>query len=88
MTDIRSMEHHTLKVPYELLNKKFRLAQKILYREASHVQAAASDLEKALKQEHEDSSMEETQPNLTELLATLEDRLLQLRAKSHEAVSE
>ena len=41
MTDIRSMEHHTLKVPYELLNKKFRLAQKVLDREASHVQAAA-----------------------------------------------
>ena len=49
MTDIRSMEHHTLKVPYELLNKKFRLAQKVLDREASHVQAAANDLEKALK---------------------------------------
>ena len=88
MTDIRSMEHHTLKVPYELLNKKFRLAQKVLDREASHVQAAANDLEKALKQEHEDSPMQQNQPNLTELLITLEERLMQLRSKSHEAVSE
>ena len=89
MSDIRSMEHHTLKVPYELLNKKFRLAQKVLDREASHVQAASSDLEKGLKQECDgDSIMTGTQPNLTELLATLEDRLMQLRAKTHEAVSE
>jgi len=90
MTDIRSMEHHTLKVPYELLNKKFRLAQKVLDREASHVQAASHDLEKALKQEHvpEKLTLRQQQPNLYELLGTLEERLLQFRAKSHEAVSE
>ena len=88
MTDIRSLEHHTLKVPYELLNKKFRLAQKVLDREASHVQTAATDLERALKQECEEGNSTNNQPNLSELLASLEDHLLQLRAKSHEAISE
>lgn len=38
-------------VPYELLNKKFRAAQKTLDREVSHVQAAALDLEKGLQDE-------------------------------------
>lgn len=38
-------------VPYELLNKKFRAAQKTLDREVSHVQAAATDLEKGLQKE-------------------------------------
>lgn len=35
-------------VPYELLNKKFRAAQKSLDREVSHVQAAAQELERGL----------------------------------------
>jgi macrophage erythroblast attacher len=35
-------------VPYELLNKKFRAAQKQLDREVSHVQAAALELERGL----------------------------------------
>lgn len=35
-------------MPYELLNKKFRSAQKQLDREVSHVQAATQDLEKGL----------------------------------------
>ena len=32
MTDIKSLEHPTLKVPYEILNKRFRSAQKVLDR--------------------------------------------------------
>lgn len=35
-------------MPYELLNKKFRAAQKQLDREVSHVQAAALELERGL----------------------------------------
>ena len=29
MADVRSLEHPTLKVPYEILNKRFRSAQKV-----------------------------------------------------------
>ena len=36
-------------VPYEILNKKFRLAQKNIDREVQRVQAAASELEKCLQ---------------------------------------
>ena len=37
MSDLRSMEHPTLKVPYESLNKRFRAAQKVIEREAANV---------------------------------------------------
>ena len=36
-------------VPYEILNKKFRLAQKNIDREVSHVQNATNDLDKCLQ---------------------------------------
>ncbi|XP_055371237.1 E3 ubiquitin-protein transferase MAEA [Condylostylus longicornis] len=48
MADIKSMEHATLKVPYEILNKKFRIAQKTLDREVNQIQNAASEMEKSL----------------------------------------
>ena len=49
MSDIRSLEHPTLKVPYENLNKRFRGAQKTFERESNHVSNAAVDLEAVLK---------------------------------------
>ncbi|GFR32148.1 e3 ubiquitin-protein transferase MAEA [Trichonephila clavata] len=48
MAEVKALEHPTLKVPYEVLNKKFRTAQKTVDREVSHVQNAASELEKGL----------------------------------------
>lgn len=35
MADIKSLEYPTLKVPYEMLNKKFRTAQKNIDREVT-----------------------------------------------------
>lgn len=50
MADLRALEHSTLKVPYEILNKKFRLAQKIIDREIDGVQKnPLSNLEKVRK---------------------------------------
>lgn len=45
MADVKALEHPTLKVPYEILNKKFRAAQKQLDREVSQLQSLASELE-------------------------------------------
>ena len=36
-------------MPYEILNKKFRLAQKNIDREVSHVTNAANELDKCLQ---------------------------------------
>ncbi|XP_013383305.1 macrophage erythroblast attacher [Lingula anatina] len=49
MADLKALEHPTLKVPYEVLNKKFRSAQKNIDREVSHVQVTMSDVDRCLQ---------------------------------------
>ena len=45
-SEIKALEYSTVRVPYEVLNKRFRIAQKSIDREVSHVQAAISNIEK------------------------------------------
>ena len=75
MAAICSLEHPTLKVPYEILNKKFRIAQKSLDREINQVQSAVTSIEEYIKQCNGDVS------GIPELLDTLESRLKQLQEK-------
>ena len=75
MTDIKSLEHPTLKVPYEILNKKFRIGQKTLDREISHVQGAVSQIEDYIK--HCDGDVS----GIPALLEILEERLTHLSEK-------
>lgn len=42
--DIKTMEHPTLKVPYEVLNKRYRVSQKVIDREVSHLNQSLQDL--------------------------------------------
>lgn len=42
--DIKAMEHPTLKVPYEVLNKRYRVSQKVIDREVSHLNQSLQDL--------------------------------------------
>lgn len=53
---------HFFQVPYEILNKKFRTAQKNIDREVSHVQSATLDLEKELSK---------SMPNMTDITKIL-----------------
>lgn len=46
--DIRAMEHPTLKVPYEVLNKKYRSTQKIIDREVSHLNQSVQELRRSI----------------------------------------
>jgi len=82
MSDIKCLEHHTLKVPYEVLNKRFRATQKVFDREASHVQQTAADLEKVVK----DSGASLDQ--VPGLLDQLELRLKEMRDRCDESVQE
>ena len=75
MADIRSLEHPTLKVPYEILNKKYRSAQKTLDREISQVQSAVGQVEDYIK--HCDGDVS----GIPALLGSLEERLQQLSDK-------
>ncbi|XP_071645478.1 E3 ubiquitin-protein transferase MAEA isoform X2 [Temnothorax longispinosus] len=84
MSDVKSLEHPTLKVPYELLNKKFRSAQKTLDREVSHVQAVSNELEKSLKT---DGSYVAT-GEISKLLGGVVARLQVLKRKAQESIAE
>lgn len=62
-------------MPYEILNKKFRTAQKNLDREVSHLQAAASEVEKKLDAE------EVKAKDITMLLGGMVEKLQVLKRK-------
>lgn len=68
-------------VPYEILNKKFRIAQKTLDREYNHFQNATSELEKGL-----DSGG--SAGELTRLLSGVVEKLQVLKRKSEESITE
>ncbi|KAK4875021.1 hypothetical protein RN001_011443 [Aquatica leii] len=82
MADVKSLEHPTLKVPYEILNKKFRTAQKTLDREVSHVQQAALEIEKGISGEHVKSN------DITKLLGGMVEKLQVLKRKAEESITE
>ncbi len=79
--DIRCLEHPTLKVPYEMLNKRFRSAQKVIDREVSHVTGAVSEVERAIREGRDLS-------HFPALLNSLADRVSHLEAKAKSAVQE
>ena len=83
MSDIRSLEHPTLKVPYENLNKRFRSAQKVIDREVSHVNSAIADVEKAIK-----AGAPDDVARIPALLDSVLERVNQLEAKTKAAVQE
>lgn len=45
--DIKAMEHPTLKVPYEILNKKYRISQKVIDREVDHINQSLVELKRS-----------------------------------------
>ncbi|KAF7490451.1 E3 ubiquitin-protein transferase MAEA [Sarcoptes scabiei] len=86
MSDIRALEHQTIKVPYEILNKKFRLAQKNIDREVSHVQSTIQELETIVEQSKEDETV--TIGKINELLVGVVNKLTVLKRKSVESISD
>ena len=98
-----SFQHPTLKVPYEILNKRFRSAQKVIEREVSHVNGALADVEKAVRESNgEDLAVSYTffragyeliinrlfyHQKFPALLDTVFERLQHLDSKTKEAVS-
>ncbi|KAL5022038.1 hypothetical protein ScPMuIL_001193 [Solemya velum] len=82
MADVKSLEHTTLKVPYELLNKKFRSAQKNIDREVSKVQGAGNDLETCLQQNTV------TVGEVTKALDSVVEKLTFLKRKADESIND
>jgi macrophage erythroblast attacher len=82
MADVKSLEHPTLKVPYEILNKRFRSAQKVVDREVSHVTGSLAELEKLLAGGAVD------RVTLTQQLDNIKEQLVGLRSKGAESLAE
>ncbi|KAG8236698.1 hypothetical protein J437_LFUL016877 [Ladona fulva] len=82
MADVKSLEHPTLKVPYEIFNKKYHSAHKQIDKEVSHVQAAAMELEKGLQLPNVRAG------DLTRLLGGMVEKLQALKRKAEEGISE
>lgn len=70
-----------LQVPYEILNKKFRLAQKTLDRELNQIQSAANDLETEL-------NAGGTAGKISQLLGGVVEKLQALKRKAEESIPE
>ena len=77
MTDVKSLEHPTLKVPYEILNKRFRIAQKHLDREVNHVTVSLTELDKLMG---ENSQLDRDTVN--QKLEMLKSQLVEMKSKS------
>lgn len=85
ISDMKAMEYQTLKVPYEILNKKFRSAQKNIDREISHVQNCVNDLERVVES-RSDSTV--SIGVISDLLNGVVDKLSILKRKSGESISD
>lgn len=82
MADLKSLEHTTLKVPYELLNKKYRAVQKGIESKVSHVRSAALELEKGLSAETVKAG------DISRLLSGVAEQLSVMKRKAEESISE
>ncbi|XP_026293937.1 E3 ubiquitin-protein transferase MAEA [Frankliniella occidentalis] len=82
MADLKSLEHPTLKVPYELLNKKYRAALKGIDLKVSHVRSAALELEKGLAAETVKAG------DISRLLGGVAEHLSVMKRKAEESISE
>lgn len=85
MNDVTAIEHPTLKVPYEILNKRFRSAQKIIDREVSHVQTSVAELETEVNRADQSSV---TVGSITDLLSGVIEKLTVLKRKANESIGD
>ncbi|KAF6024506.1 MAEA [Bugula neritina] len=81
MADVQVLEHSTLKVPYESLNRKFRNAQKNIDKEISHVNSTAHLIQTTLD---ENASVY----TVSQLLSSMVAKLKVLKRKASESIEE
>ncbi|CAH4036980.1 unnamed protein product [Pieris brassicae] len=81
MNEIKSLEHATLKVPYEVFNKKYRNTQRVFDVEARQVVAAVGDLDNAVKSGS-------TAGEINNLLGGMVEKLTTMKRKASDAIAE
>lgn len=91
LKDIKGLEYGTIKVPYELFNKKYRLTQRVLEKEVSQVNHQVKELESAVVKASKPRINGEVKTNvgqISNLLTGVVDKLNQLKRKAMESVSD
>ena len=91
LKDIKGLEYGTIKVPYELFNKKYRLTQRVLEKEVSQVNHHVKELETAVVQASKPRINGEVKTNvgqISNLLTGVVDKLNQLKRKAMESISD
>lgn len=83
MSEIKALEHATLKVPYEILNKRFRSAQKIIDREVDQVMNVSRQVEKAL-----DAEQPPILSDVAKLMGNVAQKLQVLKRKADESIND
>ncbi|XP_047539849.1 E3 ubiquitin-protein transferase MAEA isoform X2 [Vanessa atalanta] len=81
MNEIKSLEHATLKVPYEVFNKRYRNAQRVLDVEARQVATSVSDIDTATKKGANSGEIDT-------LLGGMVEKLTTMKRKASEAITE
>ncbi|KRX18190.1 Macrophage erythroblast attacher [Trichinella nelsoni] len=82
MAELWALEHSTLKVPYEVLNKKFRMTQKALDRDATRIGDCLNEIEKLLRNPVVNAN------DLNPWTVQLEEKLRALQEKLHDNVQQ
>ncbi|KAJ8709576.1 hypothetical protein PYW08_009580 [Mythimna loreyi] len=82
MNELKSLEHATLKVPYEVFNKRYRNAQRVLDVEARQVGSGASELDAATRKQPV------TTGEIDSLLGGMVEKLTTMKRKASEAITE
>lgn len=83
MSEIKSVEHSTLKVPYEVMNKKFRVVQKAIDREIDQIQYVSRDIDKTIK-----DSGHPTISEVDRLVGCMVQRIHILKRKAAESIED
>ncbi|KAH9629899.1 hypothetical protein HF086_008190 [Spodoptera exigua] len=82
MNELKSLEHATLKVPYEVFNKRYRNAQRVFDVEARQVGSIATEVDTATKKQGVTSGEIDT------LLGGMVEKLTTMKRKASEAIAE
>ncbi|XP_047035929.1 E3 ubiquitin-protein transferase MAEA [Helicoverpa zea] len=82
MNELKSLEHATLKVPYEVFNKRYRNAQRVLDVEARQVGSGAGELDTATRKQPV------TTGEIDTLLGGMVEKLTTMKRKASEAITE
>jgi macrophage erythroblast attacher len=84
LDDLRTIEHSTLKVPYEVLNKQYRNVQKSIDRDCSAITQSILSVDKLVKAANASSELTLNRSDLLNSFSSFIDKLRSIKKRSAE----